>query len=124
MQNTKPKTSFVQSFALNLFMFASLAITPFYSFEAVNLPKFTVLVTFGSIALVYLIRNIKSVFSKVGIFSKIFLFTFVVCMAVSFFSSETPWVQQVYGRESIAGSYLYSVTRNYTSRIYSADNQH
>ena len=99
MQNTKPKTSFVQSFALNLFMFASLAITPFYSFEAVNLPKFTVLVTFGSIALVYLIRNIKSVFSKVGIFSKIFLFTFVVCMAVSFFSSETPWVQQVYGRE-------------------------
>jgi O-antigen ligase len=99
MQNTKPKTIFVHSFALNLFLLASLAIAPFYSFEAVNLPKFTILITFGSIALVYLIRNIKLVFSRVGIFSKIFLVTFVICLSISFFSSETPWVQQLYGRE-------------------------
>jgi O-antigen ligase len=99
MTMLNPKKNLIQSFALNLFPVTSILITPFYSFESVNLPKFVLLVIFSGFAIIYLFGNFKQVKSTVGIYSRIFLIGFLISMVITFFSSETPWVQQMYGRE-------------------------
>ena len=90
----------VHSFALNLFLIASVLITPFYSFEAINLPKFIVLIFFGILAFMYVLRNLKIVFFYIPKISKILILGFVAIYLSTFVLSDTPWQQQLYGREN------------------------
>ncbi len=90
----------VHSFALNLFLIASVLVTPFYSFESINLPKFSALIFFASMALIYLITNFKTTFLNLPNISKILIIGFLATFILTFTLSHTPWEQQVYGREN------------------------
>lgn len=98
IQNKQQKI--VQLFALNLFFIASVLVTPFYSFESINLPKFSVLLLFASIALIYVLTNFKTVFLNLPYVSKILIFGFLFTYVITFTLSDTPWQQQLYGREN------------------------
>jgi len=90
----------VESFALNLFLIASIVITPFYSFESINLPKFVVLIFFGCVALIYISINFKIVLFRLPKISILLLLGFIITYMVVFIASDTPWQQQLYGREN------------------------
>jgi O-antigen ligase len=90
----------VQSFALNLFLIASAVVTPFYSFESINLPKFVVLIFFGSVAFIYIFLNLRIILLTLPKISKVLIFGFIATYLIVFISSETPWQQQLYGREN------------------------
>ena len=100
MKTPNKYQNFVQSFALNLFLIASALVTPFYSFESINLPKFSALIFFSSIALIYLFTNFKTTFLNLPNFSKILIFGFLASYILTFALSDTPWQQQLYGREN------------------------
>jgi len=90
----------VQSFALNLFLIASAIVTPFYSFESINLPKFVVLIFFGCAAFIYVSLNFKRTLLTLPKISKILIFGFIATYLLVFTASDTPWQQQLYGREN------------------------
>jgi putative inorganic carbon (HCO3(-)) transporter len=97
-QNKQQKI--VHSFALNLFLIASVLVTPFYSFESINLPKFSALIFFASMAFIYLITNFKTTFLNLPNISKILIIGFLTTFILTFTLSDTPWEQQLYGREN------------------------
>lgn len=94
------KQNIVHSFALNLFLIASAIVTPFYSFESINLPKFVVLIFFGCAAFIFISMNLKTTLLRLPIISKILIFGFITTYLLVFIASETPWQQQLYGREN------------------------
>jgi putative inorganic carbon (HCO3(-)) transporter len=100
MGTTPKDKNIVQSFALNLFLITSVVVAPFYFFESINLPKFIVLIFFASIALIYILINFKIILSTLPGVSKLLIFGFLVTYIITFFLSETPWQQSLYGREN------------------------
>jgi len=92
--------SISQVLALNLFLVASIVITPFYSFESINLPKFVVLVFFGCIALTQILLNAKVMISTLSIISRVIVIGMLATYFFVFILSDTPWQQQVFGREN------------------------
>jgi len=94
------KQNIVQSYALNLFLVASVIVTPFYSFESINLPKFVVLIFFGCIAFIYILVNYKVTLSTLPKISRILILGFIATYLFVFIASDTPWQQQLYGREN------------------------
>jgi len=100
MVSMNKNKNIVQSFALNLFLITSAVVTPFYSFESINLPKFIVLIFFASTALLYLAINIKTSFFSLPKVSKIILIGLLSTYLLTFALSDTPWQQQLYGREN------------------------
>ncbi len=94
------KQNIVQSFALNLFLIASAVVTPFYSFESINLPKFVVLIFFGCTAFIYISLNLKITLLTLPKISKVLIFSFIATYLFVFIASDTPWQQQLYGREN------------------------
>lgn len=97
-QNKQQKI--VHSFAVNLFLIASVLVTPFYSFESINLPKFVALIFFASMALIYLITNFKTTILNSSNISKVLIIGFLATFILTFALSDTPWQQQLYGREN------------------------
>ena len=94
------KQNIVHSLALNLFLIASAIVTPFYSFESINLPKFVVLIFFGCAAFIFISLNFKTTLLRLPIISKILIFGFITTYLLVFITSDTPWQQQLYGREN------------------------
>jgi len=100
MARLAKKQNIVHSFALNLFLIASAIVTPFYSFESINLPKFVVLIFFGCAAFIFISLNLKTTFLTLPRISKILIFGFIATYLFVFIASDTPWQQQLYGREN------------------------
>ena len=100
MSRKNTEFNLIQNLALNLIPLTSILITPFYSFESVNLPKFVCISTIGFISLIYLILNFKFASSKLSTTLKIIIFGFIVNFIIVYLSSDTPWQQQLYGREN------------------------
>ena len=94
------KQNIVHSLALNLFLIASAIVTPFYSFESINLPKFVALIFFGCIAFIYISVNYKVTLSTLPKNSRILVLGFIATYLFVFIASDTPWQQQLYGREN------------------------
>jgi O-antigen ligase len=94
------KQNIVHSLALNLFLIASVIVTPFYSFESINLPKFVVLIFFGCAAFIFILLNLKTTLLRLPMISKILIFGFIATYLLVFIASDTPWQQQLYGREN------------------------
>ena len=94
------KQNIVHSFALNLFLIASAIVTPFYSFESINLPKFVALIFFGCAAFIFISLNLKTTLFILPRISKILIFGFSTTYFFVFIASDTPWQQQLYGREN------------------------
>jgi O-antigen ligase len=63
------------------------------------IPKFSILVIYGCIALFSLILNFKKLYIKTDLRLKLFFFLFFIVLIFSFISSKTPWEQQFFGRE-------------------------
>ena len=88
----------MNKFTLNLLLIIPLAISPF-SLDAFMIPKVTIFVIYGCIALFYLTLNFKKIYIKTDLRLKILFLLFSVVTMFSFISSKTPWEQQFYGRE-------------------------
>ena len=93
-------TNVSQFLAINLFLIASIVVTPFFSFESINLPKFVVLVFFGCIALIQIILNLKVILPKLPVISRVIVFGMLATYLFVFILSSTPWQQQLFGREN------------------------
>jgi O-antigen ligase len=85
-------------FSIYLLFIIPLAISPF-SLDAFMIPKFSILVIYGCIALFSLILNFKKLYIKTDLRLKLFFFLFFIVLIFSFISSKTPWEQQFFGRE-------------------------
>jgi len=84
--------------SLYLLFLIPLAISPF-SLDAFMIPKFSILVIYGCIALISLIINIKKLYTKTDLRLKLFFLLFFIVLMFSFILSKTPWEQQLFGRE-------------------------
>jgi O-antigen ligase len=75
----------------------TLIVTPWFNMEPINVPKLLVIAIFGFAAFGVLVPYVKVLFSREF---RLYLFLgslFVVQMLVSFFSSDVPWSQQLFG---------------------------
>ncbi len=88
----------MNKFTLYLFLIIPLAISPF-SLDAFMVPKVTIFVVYGCIALFYLALNFKKIHLNTDLRLKILFLLFFSVFIFSFFLSKTPWEQQLYGRE-------------------------
>ena len=88
----------MNKFTLNLLLIIPIAISPF-SLDAFMIPKVTIFVIYGCIAFFYLTLNFKQIYLKTDLRLKLLFLLFFVVIMFSFISSETPWEQQLYGRE-------------------------
>lgn len=88
----------MNKFTLYLFLIIPLVISPF-SLDAFMVPKVTIFVIYGCIALFYLALNFKQIYFKTDLKLKLLFLLFFVVIMYSFISSKTPWEQQFYGRE-------------------------
>ena len=93
-------TNVSQFLAINLFLITSIVVTPFFSFESINLPKFVVLVFFGCIALIQILLNLKVILPKLPMISRVIVFGMLATYFFVFILSNTPWQQQLFGREN------------------------
>jgi O-antigen ligase len=100
MSSPKVKINPMHKLSLNLIPVASIVVTPFYSFESVNLPKFVVLTVVSCILLIYLIYNLGYILSNLTKTVKFLVLSFFINFAIVFAFSDTPWQQQLYGREN------------------------
>jgi len=75
-------------------------ITPFYTFESVNLPKFSVLVIISCIGIIFIASNFKNILYQLPLLSKFLILGFLVTYFIVFISSDSPIQQQLYGRDN------------------------
>jgi len=99
LQNKQSKNMF-NSLVINIFPFASILITPFYTFESVNLPKFSVLVILGCIGFIFIMSNFKNILFYLPFLSKILVLGFLITYFIVFVSSDSPIEQQLFGRDN------------------------
>jgi hypothetical protein len=74
----------------------TLAISPFSSYDPINLPKMVVLVTGASLLLVPLLASLRSLVSINSVFISLVL-AFVVALLVAFLRNPAPYAQQLWG---------------------------
>ncbi len=98
-QNEQSKNLF-NSLVINLFLFTSILITPFYTFESVNLPKFSVLVITSCIGIIFIASNFRNLLFQLPFLSKILVLGFLITYLIVFVSSDSPIQQQLYGRDN------------------------
>jgi len=98
-QNEQSKNLF-NSLVINLFLFTSILITPFYTFESVNLPKFSVLVIISCIGIIFIASNFKNILFQLPFLSKFLVLGFLITYFIVFISSDSPIQQQLYGRDN------------------------
>lgn len=89
----------INTFTMYLSVIVLLVVTPFYTLDPVNIPKITILVTFGCVGLLFIIFNYKYFNNQLTTHSKLFILFFSLTLLVSVLSSSAPIVQQIYGRE-------------------------
>jgi len=88
----------MNKYTLKLLLIIPLAISPF-SLDAFMVPKVTIFVIYGCIALFYIALNFKQIYLKTDLKLKLLFLLFFIVFIFSFFLSKTPWEQQLYGRE-------------------------
>jgi hypothetical protein len=103
---TSKKQNFVHTFAVNLFMVVVIVITPWYSYDSINIPKVTLLVLFGGVGMIYILTNFKYVFLQRSITIKAIVTSSILSFLLTFTMSDTPFVQQLYGREGRSNGLL------------------
>lgn len=89
----------IQKLSLNLFLFVSIAISPIYNIDSISLPKFVLLTTYGFIGIIYIIFNITNFINRLNLTAKLISLGFLFCITLSFFGSQSPKVQLLFGRD-------------------------
>jgi O-antigen ligase len=101
------KLNLVQKISINLFPIVAVAISPFYNIDSISLPKSVVLASSGFIGIIYIVLNLPQLISQLNSTVKLISLGLLICIFVSFFSSQSPKVQLIFGRE---GRYNGSIT--------------
>lgn len=99
LQNKQSENMF-NFLVINILPFASILITPFYTFESVNLPKFSALVILGCIGFIFIMSNFKNILFYLPFLSKILVLGFLITYFIVFVSSDSPIEQQLFGRDN------------------------
>jgi O-antigen ligase len=100
MSQNKQSKNIFNTLVINLFLFASILITPFYTFESVNLPKFSALVILGCIGFIFIAINSKNILFHLPFLSKMLVLGFLMTYFIVFISSDSPIQQELYGRDN------------------------
>jgi O-antigen ligase len=74
----------------------TLVISPFSSYDPINLPKMLVLVTGASLLLVPLLARLRSLVGINSLFISVAL-AFIVTLMIAFFRNPAPYAQQLWG---------------------------
>jgi hypothetical protein len=93
------KLDFVQKFSIYLFALISVAIMPFFNIDSISLPKFTILVTYGTVGLFYLLLNVNRVIGLLNVQIKLIFVIFIGLLIITFIASESPKIQLIFGRD-------------------------
>jgi len=93
------KLNLVQKISINLFLFVAVAISPFYNIDSISLPKFVLLASYGFIGMIYVIFNLPYLARNLNSNIKIISLGLLFCIILSFFSSQSPKVQLIFGRD-------------------------
>lgn len=93
------KLNLVQKISINLFLFVAVAISPFYNIDSISLPKFVLLASYGFIGMIYIIFNLDYLARNLNSNIKIISLGLLFCILLSFFSSQSPKVQLIFGRD-------------------------
>lgn len=93
------KLNLVQKISLNLFAFIAVVISPFYNIDSISLPKSVVLASYGFIGIIYIVLNLPQLIRQLNSTVKLISLGLLICIFVSFFSSQSPKVQLLFGRE-------------------------
>lgn len=93
------KLNLVQKISINLFLFVTVAISPFYNIDSISLPKFVLLASYGFIGIIYIIFNLPYFARYLNLNIKLISLGLLFCILLSFFSSQSPTVQLIFGRD-------------------------
>lgn len=93
------KLSIIEKISLNLFLFVLLAISPIYNIDSISLPKFVLLTSYGFVGLTYIIFNLPQFAAKSDLIVKMISLGLLFCIFISFFSSQSPKEQLIFGRD-------------------------
>jgi O-antigen ligase len=93
------KLNLVQKISINLFLFVAVAISPFYNIDSISLPKFVLLASYGFIGMIYIIFNLPQFVNYLNSTIKLISLGLLLCIFLSFFSSQSPKVQLIFGRD-------------------------
>lgn len=93
------KLDLVQKFSINLFFLISVAVMPFFNIDSISLPKFTILVIYGTVGIFYLLLNMNRILDLVNIQVKFIFVIFIGLVLITFIASESPKTQLIFGRD-------------------------
>ena len=93
------KLNLVQKISLNLFLFVAVGISPFYNIDSISLPKFVLLASYGFIGIIYILFNLPQFAIYLNSTIKLISLGLLICLFLSFFSSQSPKVQLIFGRD-------------------------
>jgi O-antigen ligase len=93
------KLNLVQKISLNLFLFVLVGISPFYNIDSISLPKLVILASYGFIGIIYIIFNLPQFVNDLNSTIKLISLGLLLCLFLSFFSSQSPKVQLIFGRD-------------------------
>jgi O-antigen ligase len=122
------KSSFVSTritLAATLFL-TTIIITPWFSFDSINIPKFSILSIGGSILCIQLLVFRKSFFKKEFKTLVVILSVFIIWQLVAFFNSNMNYIEGFFGvdgRKTGIFTYLFFVVIFYISCIFSSQDQ-
>jgi len=93
----KQEKNFYQNIFINTLFFATLTITPFFSLDAVNIPKFIVL-TLGALLITpYVVINYRILFESNNKPIFLLIILFIAVIIISQFRSKMPFSEKIYG---------------------------
>jgi exosortase/archaeosortase len=87
-----------KSLALAVF-FITIGSTPFFSYDPINIPKFSLLVISGLYITYQILLNNKQLNLIKNKFTMIFLLLFIIFILFSTIKSNMPWPEKIYGVE-------------------------
>jgi O-antigen ligase len=87
-----------KSLALAVF-FITIGSTPFFSYDPINIPKFSLLVISGLYITYQILLNNKQLNLIQNKFTMIFLLLFIIFILFSTIKSNMPWPEKIYGVE-------------------------
>lgn len=93
----KQEKNIYQNIFIYTLFFATLTITPFFSFDAVNIPKFIIL-TLGALLITpYVVLNYRILFESSNKPVLVLIILFIVVILISQFTSKMPFSEKIYG---------------------------
>jgi len=82
-----------------MFPLVAIGISPFYNIDSISLPKLVILASYGFIGIIYIIFNLPQFVNYLNSTVKLISIGLLLCLFISFLSSQSPKVQLIFGRD-------------------------